>query len=557
MNLHTEIFSVPHHTHTHLTPHTTHNTTRNITRRQRDRWNRRHRFCHCTQEAQEGEEQSRWTDCRSPAESSPGAESNALDGGDTAYVHSGAARGVVRVYGSTGTENRWSEHSGEISTDCEPEYHEEDLWIHVPGIASSAGVQVETDGLCQRLSREHGCAHVPEDRRVVQRMEPGVQRCAVGRTDHVCHAGCTTSDGRDGSGSPLACSDGKGMVSEQGTSETGCQDLGTCEPGTGTPARSPGEPDHLRHDSGMRGQTLRREVGSERLGLLARRNKMGERELCRRHLSHQRKKARSGGNDKRHHDRVGGCWTGARRKQNTLVIIPCKTWTDTARWHRADTVGACAVFCGNGVGLEWIIVGSSQEQIESRGSGNEKMVPHLQIEKREWEDKAGFDGNLGVGKRFVGRRSVDTDESDEKCDRQLECTYSKYDTGDQERCRRGDGSVVEKIPSSWARGIEEKRLDTVEHGRETRPQMGGHVARLPTNHWLAEVVRARAVQCWRWAQQRHTDKWTGVHPKRFKIFRWEDQLCRWHSEGCTQNPWENTEWWKDAQDRLSWRRAEK
>ena len=85
----------------------------------------------------------------------------------------------------------------------------------------------------------------------------------------------------------------------------------------------------------------------------------------------------------------------------------------------------------------------------------------------------------------------------------------------------------------------------------------GHVARLPTNHWLAEVVRARAVQCWRWAQQRHTDKWTGVHPKRFKIFRWEDQLCRWHSEGCTQNPWENTGWWKDAQDRLSWRRAEK
>ena len=40
---------------------------------------------------------------------------------------------------------------------------------------------------------------------------------------------------------------------------------------------------------------------------------------------------------------------------------------------------------------------------------------------------------------------------------------------------------------------------------------GGHVARLPTNLWLAEVVRARAVQCWRWAQQRHT---------RFKMFRW-------------------------------------
>ena len=84
----------------------------------------------------------------------------------------------------------------------------------------------------------------------------------------------------------------------------------------------------------------------------------------------------------------------------------------------------------------------------------------------------------------------------------------------------------------------------------------GHVARLPANHWLAEVVRVRAVQFWRWAQQRHTDKWTGVLPKRFKIFRWEDQLCKWHSDGRTKNLWENTGWWKDAQDRLSWRRAE-
>ena len=30
-------------------------------------------------------------------------------------------------------------------------------------------------------------------------------------------------------------------------------------------------------------------------------------------------------------------------------------------------------------------------------------------------------------------------------------------------------------------------------------------SRLPTNHWLAEVVRGRDVQCWRWAQQRHTE----------------------------------------------------
>ena len=54
---------------------------------------------------------------------------------------------------------------------------------------------------------------------------------------------------------------------------------------------------------------------------------------------------------------------------------PAKPGQTLACWHRADTVGASADFCGNGAGLEWIIVGSSQEQIESRGSGNEKNGP--------------------------------------------------------------------------------------------------------------------------------------------------------------------------------------
>ena len=86
---------------------------------------------------------------------------------------------MVRVYGSTGTKNNWSKLSGKIPTDRESEHHEEDLWVHVPLIAPSAGLQVETDGLCQRLSRKHGCTHVLENWRVVQRMELGVQRCAI------------------------------------------------------------------------------------------------------------------------------------------------------------------------------------------------------------------------------------------------------------------------------------------------------------------------------------------------------------------------------------------
>ena len=166
------------------------------------------------------------------------------------------------------------------------------------------------------------------------------------------------------------------------------------------------------------------------------------------------------------------------------------------------------------------------------------------------------DCNFCVGKRPVGKCSVDVDESHEKRDRQMESAYGQYDTGDQERCRGGDGSMVEKIPSRWARGAQVKKSVAVEHGGETHPPMGRSCGEVPTNHWLAEVVRARAVQCWRWAQHRHTDKWTGVHPKRFNIFQWEDQLCKWHSEGCTKNPWSSHQrlriWTLMQQNSLLW-----
>ena len=50
----------------------------------------------------EREEQPRRTDCRSPAESSPGAESTTLSRHDEADAFAGSARGVVRNHGSDG-----------------------------------------------------------------------------------------------------------------------------------------------------------------------------------------------------------------------------------------------------------------------------------------------------------------------------------------------------------------------------------------------------------------------------------------------------------------------
>ena len=202
-------------------------------------------------------------------------------------------------------------------------------------------------------------------------------------------------------------------------------------------------------------------------------------------------------------------------------------------------------------------MGRSQTQIEPRGSVSEKMDTHFQVKVCEWEEQVGLDGNFSVGEHLVGKRIVDVDESNEKSaiDSWIARTVSPI-LG----IKRG---VKEAMDQWWRRlhraghEVLKKRIQSLSNKAERLThRWGGHVARLPTGHWLAEVLRMRVVQCWRWAQQKHTDNWPGVHPKRYKIFRWEDQLCRRHSEGCTKHPWENTGWWRDARHRLSWRRAE-
>ena len=82
---------------------------------------------------------------------------------------------------------------------------------------------------------------------------------------------------------------------------------------------------------------------------------------------------------------------------------------------------------------------------------------------------------------------------------------------------------------------------------------GGHVARMGPSHWLASLVRSRSIQWWRWRQARHHDKWTGVHPRRFKASRWESQLSDIMGDGCAELSSDNSGWWLAAQDRQAWR----
>ena len=50
-------------------------------------------------------------------------------------------------------------------------------------------------------------------------------------------------------------------------------------------------------------------------------------------------------------------------------------------------------------------------------------------------------------------------------------------------------------------------------------------------------------------------QWSGAHPKRFKIRRWEEQVAELHGEDYSESIVENIGWLLKAKDRDWWHKA--
>ena len=100
-------------------------------------------------------------------------------------------------------------------------------------------------------------------------------------------------------------------------------------------------------------------------------------------------------------------------------------------------------------------------------------------------------------------------------------------------------------------------LKVSEMGKVIVHRWGGHVARLPADHFVAKAVRCRGMQWWRWRQSWHTDRWSGPHPQRFKASRWEEQLSKAYGDGFSKDVNANTGWLLKAATRASWKANEK
>ena len=79
------------------------------------------------------------------------------------------------------------------------------------------------------------------------------------------------------------------------------------------------------------------------------------------------------------------------------------------------------------------------------------------------------------------------------------------------------------------RWIEKGNMNVLTAIRERMLSWARHVARMDHKEICAKALRCRGLQWWRWRQLHWKEvekvKWSGPHPQRFKIYRWEDMVA--------------------------------
>lgn len=121
-------------------------------------------------------------------------------------------------------------------------------------------------------------------------------------------------------------------------------------------------------------------------------------------------------------------------------------------------------------------------------------------------------------------------------------------------------AASEHIGDWWRRLHREGHALLEQHGcdpekarRRVLHQWAGHAARMPAESPCGAALRTRGLQWWRYSQERHCCKHTGVHAKRFSCWRWEAQLGETYGDGNSNNISDNTGWLGLAQNREHWK----
>ena len=72
---------------------------------------------------------------------------------------------------------------------------------------------------------------------------------------------------------------------------------------------------------------------------------------------------------------------------------------------------------------------------------------------------------------------------------------------------------------------------------------------------MCAALRTRCLSWWRFRQARYQSRHDGLHPKRFKVWRWESQLTEFYGEVEEKDLYENVGWMLQAQFRDPWKQS--
>ena len=103
-------------------------------------------------------------------------------------------------------------------------------------------------------------------------------------------------------------------------------------------------------------------------------------------------------------------------------------------------------------------------------------------------------------------------------------------------------------------------INVVDLAMQRVQRWAGHVARLHHTAPAALALRCRNIQWWRWRQDEHKGTKQiagarGVHPRRYRICRWEEQVSSQFGEGYAEDTFLNTGWLAKAQSKQWWHLA--
>ena len=89
--------------------------------------------------------------------------------------------------------------------------------------------------------------------------------------------------------------------------------------------------------------------------------------------------------------------------------------------------------------------------------------------------------------------------------------------------------MVETLAQDWSSMDGKCNMNVLVVIRDRMLSWAGHVARMDYKEICAKALKCRGLQWWRWRQlnwkEVEKDTWSGPHPQRFKIYRWEDMVA--------------------------------